>query len=124
MKKHDKPPHDPRFFRIHASGAYGKGWQWRMALARGLNLRTVANWAAGWTAPPPELIAHLVGVHNRITELGAREEIDLLVDNLISNGANPHAVAALLEEKANKLSPRGTPAGVVKTMSPKKPKAG
>lgn len=112
MKKPDEPPHDPTFFRIHASGAYGKGWQWRMALARGLNIRTVANWAAGWTAPPPELVAHLKSIHSRITELGAREDIELLVANLIANGADKHAIAALLEEQAHKLSPRGTPAGV------------
>lgn len=118
MKKPEKPPHDPTFFRIHASGAYGKGWQWRMALARGLNLRTVANWAAGWTAPPKELISSLVSIHNRLTELSAREEIDLVVGNLIANGADKHAIAALLEEKAESLSPRGTPAGV----AAKKPK--
>lgn len=112
MTKSDEPPHDPTFFRIHASGAYGKGWQWRMAVARGLNLRTVANWAAGKTAPPPELVSNLKGIHARITELGAREDIELLVSNLIANGADRHAVAALLEEQAHKLSPRGTPAGV------------
>ena len=117
MKKPEKPPHDPTFFRLHASGAYGKGWQWRMALARGLNLRTVANWAAGHTAPPRELIDHLVGVHNTLTELDAYDTMSRVADDLIANGANPHAIAALLEEKAQKLSPRGTPAGVVKKPS-------
>lgn len=114
MTKPEDPPHDPTFFRIHASGAYGKGWQWRMALARGLNLRTVANWAAGKTAPPNDLIAHLVGVHNTLTELDAWTEISVLADNLIRQGADKHAIAALLEEKARHLSPReGVPAGVV-----------
>lgn len=113
-----KPKHDPSMFRAHAAGAYGKGWQWRMAVARGLNLRTVANWAAGNTLPPEELLTHLRHVYAVVSETAAEDRIARFVGELIADGVDRHALAALLEEQAEKLSPRGTPAGVTKRSTP------
>lgn len=113
-----EPKHDPTMFRVHASGAYGKGWQWRMALARGLNLRTVANWAAGKSLPPPDLVSHLKHVYAVVSETGAEDRIARFAGELIAEGVDRHALAALLEAHAEKLSPRGTPAGVGKKQAP------
>ncbi|SDH22313.1 hypothetical protein [Bosea robiniae] len=102
-------------FRSAATQAYGKNWQWRLAVARNYNLRTVQTWAAKPTENvPEEAYAHVRSARDLIEDYKVADSIKALTDELQALGLNPHVVAAQLHAAADKLSdpgavPKGAP---------------
>lgn len=107
-----------RDFRGLAAGVFGKNWQWRLAVARGFNLRTVQNWAAG--RPVPDAVrAELSHITDVIEQDQVSRTIAELVQNLRNLGLDDHVIAAQMHMKADALSPPElTPRDVVR--KPKK----
>jgi hypothetical protein len=103
-------------FRSCAQRAYGKNWQWRLAIAKGIHLRTVQSWALKATERVPEPIyAHVRSMRNLIEHEGVDEQIEHVVDRLRKLGLNDHVIAAQLHAFGDRLSPPGlAPAGAPK----------
>ncbi len=93
-------------FRTNAAVAYGKSWQWRLAVAHGLNLRTVQNWAKPDDKPIPEdIYRHVTGQKSIIDDQHVEHRIAVLVGQLKALGLEDHVIAAQLHAAADKLSP-------------------
>ena len=102
-------------FRSAAKASYGKNWQWRLAVARNLNLRTVQTWAAKPTEKVPELVYdHVRTTAAIIRDEGVGNRIATLVQSLRELDLSDHVIAAQLHAAADELSdpsivPQGAP---------------
>lgn len=93
-------------FRYNAATAYGKSWQWRLAVAKDLNLRTVQNWARDDDkGVPDDIYRHVANIKHIIVEEDVKDKIGDLVDRLKALGLDEHVIAAQLHTVADRLSP-------------------
>lgn len=102
-------------FRSCAKQAYGRNWQWRMALDRDVNLRTVQSWAARPSDEVPEdAYAHVRSLRELLDHEEVAKQLADLVAVLRRAGISDHVIAGQLLNKADELSspdlvPRGAP---------------
>lgn len=113
-------------FRSCAAEAYGKTWQWRLAVAQDLSLRSVQSWAAkDDDRVPDDVYAHVSHAYETLTEDKTDERIMAFAQRLKDElGLNEHVIAAQLHRVADTLSPpEKTPRGAPPPKSKKPPKA-
>lgn len=103
-------------FRSCATTAYGKNWQWRLAIAKDIHLRTVQSWALKATDRVPEPIYnHVRSMRDTIEGERVGQTIQDVVDQLRRLGLNDHVIAAQLHAAGDRLSPpKMAPAGAPK----------